>query len=234
MTASDLAQPVLRMRGASRAYLDGPEPVWAMRDVSFDLEQRGAVAVMGPSGSGKTTLLNVAAGTDLATGGEVWLFGSDLTTLSEGRRTALRAQAVGMIFQDAHLLPGLTALENVVVAQLPWRRRRELDAEARQLLTAVGLEHRLRFPPSRLSGGERQRVAIARALMGRPKLLLADEPTGNLDAASKDVIVALLGTLRRDFEFALLIVTHDPAVAAVGDRTLRMHDGRLLEASAVS
>jgi putative ABC transport system ATP-binding protein len=202
-----------------------------MRDVSLQIAATEAVAIMGPSGSGKTTLLNVAAGTDLVTSGAVVLFGSDLAQLRESERTALRARGVGLVFQDPHLLPGLTALENVAVAKLPWRARRDLEIESRALLEAVGLGHRLDFPPARLSGGERQRVGIARALLGRPKLLLADEPTGNLDGGSKDVVLQLLRRLRVEFGFALLLVTHDDAVAALGDRTLWMRDGRLGETS---
>jgi putative ABC transport system ATP-binding protein len=217
----------LRMRRASRAYLDGPTRVWAMREVSLDLGAGECVAIMGPSGSGKTTVLNVAAGIDTVTEGEVLLFGQDLARLREHERTALRARGVGIVFQDPHLLAGLSALENVIVARLPWRGRRDLELEARELLTEVGLAERVDFPPARLSGGERQRVGLARALLGRPRLLLADEPTGNLDAASKHLIIGLLERLRTEFGFSLLLVTHDAAVAAVGDRVMEMRDGRL-------
>ena len=152
MTTED--GPVLRMISATRAYRDGPEPVWALRDVSLQVAKGEVVAVMGPSGSGKTTLLNVAAGTDLATSGSVRVLGLDLAALNEGQRTALRARSVGIVFQDPHLLPGLTALENVAVAKLPWRRWRELEVESRALLEAVGMGHRLNFPPARLSAGQ--------------------------------------------------------------------------------
>jgi predicted ABC-type transport system involved in lysophospholipase L1 biosynthesis ATPase subunit len=221
--------PALQMQKAARAYRDGPEPVWALREVTLDVAAGEAVAVMGPSGSGKTTLLNVAAGTDLATSGSVRVLGQDLAALDEGRRTALRARSVGIVFQDPHLLPGLTALENVAVAKLPWRRWRELENESRALLEEVGMGHRLDFPPARLSGGERQRVGIARALLGTPKLVLADEPTGNLDAGSKEAVLMLLARLQRELGFALLLVTHDPAVAALGHRVVRMRDGVLAE-----
>jgi putative ABC transport system ATP-binding protein len=217
------------MRKAARAYRDGPEPVWALREVTLDVAAGEVVAVMGPSGSGKTTLLNVAAGTDMATSGSVRVLGQDLAALDEGRRTALRARSVGIVFQDPHLLPGLTALENVAVAKLPWRGWRELENESRALLEEVGMSHRIDFPPARLSGGERQRVGIARALLGTPKLVLADEPTGNLDVASKEAVLMLLARLQRELGFALLLVTHDPTVAALGQRVVRMRDGALVE-----
>lgn len=221
------APAILEMVQATRAYVDGPKTILAMCDVTLRLAVGESVAVMGPSGSGKTTLLNVAAGIDLVTDGAVLLFEQDVSRLHEHQRTELRARGVGMVFQDPHLLPGLSALENVVLAKLPWRPRATLEAEARLLLDAVGLDHRRDFPPARLSGGERQRVGVARALLGMPKLVLADEPTGNLDAASKDMIVELLRRLREEFGFALLVVTHDPAVAALGTRVLEMRDGRL-------
>jgi len=223
---------VLEMRNAGRAYRDGPEPVWALREVTLDVAAGEAVAVMGPSGSGKTTLLNVAAGTDLATSGSVRVLGQDLAALDEGGRTALRARSVGIVFQDPYLLPGLTALENVAVAKLPWRSWRQLEKESRALLEQVGMGHRLDFPPARLSGGERQRVGIARALLGTPKLVLADEPTGNLDAASTDAVLTLLARLQRELGFGLLLVTHDPSVAALGQRVVRMHDGALVATDA--
>jgi putative ABC transport system ATP-binding protein len=223
------ATVVLQMQNVSRTYRDGPEPVWALRDVFLEVASGEAVAVMGPSGSGKTTLLNVAAGTDLATAGSVRVLGHDLAALNEGERTALRARSVGIVFQDPHLLPGLTALENVAVAKLPWRSWRDLADESRTLLEAVGMGHRLDFPPARLSGGERQRVGIARALLGTPRLILADEPTGNLDAGSTEAVLALLSGLQSELGFALILVTHDPAVAAVGQRVVRMHDGSLGE-----
>jgi putative ABC transport system ATP-binding protein len=141
--------------------------------------------------------------------------------------TAFRAGSVGLVFQDPHLLPGLTALENVVVARLPWRPRRELAEEADTLLAAVALAERRDFPPARLSGGERQRVGIARALLGKPPLILADEPTGNLDAITTGDLVQLLRQLRARFELTLIVATHDPAVASAADRVIRLVDGSI-------
>jgi predicted ABC-type transport system involved in lysophospholipase L1 biosynthesis ATPase subunit len=222
-----MQETILELRDATRVYSDGPAPVWGLRDVCLRIAPGETVAITGPSGSGKTTLLNVAAGTDVVTGGTALLFGNDLARIGESARTALRAHGVGLIFQDPHLLPGLTALENVVIAKLPWRRRSELEREARELLRVVGLEDRLDHAPARLSGGERQRVGIARALLGQPRLLLADEPTGNLDRGSKGAVLQVLGALHDELNFALVIVTHDDAVAAIAHRVLAMDDGRL-------
>jgi ABC-type lipoprotein export system ATPase subunit len=186
-----------------------------------------AYAVTGPSGSGKSTLLHLIAGLDRPTGGEVTVLGQVLSVLREHELTAFRARHIGFVFQDPHLLPGLTALENVVVARLPWRSRRELVREARELLEAVGLAERVDHPPARLSGGERQRVGIARALLGGPALLLADEPTGNLDAATTEALLELLDRLRAELLITLVIATHDPVVAAVANRVVRLVDGQL-------
>jgi putative ABC transport system ATP-binding protein len=183
------------------------------------------VATTGPSGSGKTTLLNLIGGLDRPTAGEVITLGRSLGELRERELTAFRAGSVGLVFQDPHLLPGLTALENVIVARLPWRPRRELAGEAEALLEAVGLGARKDFPPARLSGGERQRVGIARALVGKPPLVLADEPTGNLDAATTTDLVELLRDLRARFELTLVVATHDPAVAGAADRVIHLVDG---------
>jgi putative ABC transport system ATP-binding protein len=152
-------------------------------------------AIVGPSGSGKTTLINLVAGLDRADEGNVEVLGRRLKALSERELDRYRAETVGVVFQDPHLLPGLTALENVVVARLPWASRAELEPEAKELLSAVGLERRMHFPPARLSGGERQRVGFARALLGRRPVLLADEPTGNVDArdGTTDPVILLAG-----------------------------------------
>jgi putative ABC transport system ATP-binding protein len=213
--------------GVSREYASGVGIVSALHDVSLKVAQRDVIAVTGPSGSGKTTLLNLIAGLDRPTRGDLIVLGYRLNELRERELTAFRARALGIVFQDPHLLPGLTALENVAIAKLPWRRRRDLEKEARELLVAVGLSERLDFTPARLSGGERQRVGIARALLGKPELLLADEPTGNLDAQTTEDLLMLLDELHREFRFTLLVATHDPAVAAVASRILHLVGGRL-------
>jgi len=217
----------VRLAGVSRQYPSGVGTVTALQGVSLEAAEGEVIAVTGPSGSGKSTLLNLIAGLDRPTTGEVVVLGRRLNGLKEHELTAFRAKSLGMVFQDAHLLPGLTALENVAVAKLPWRRGRELEKESRELLAAVGLHERMDFPPSRLSGGERQRVGIARALLGHPKLLLADEPTGNLDAGATEELLMLLDRIHREFLFTLLVATHDPAVAAVADRIVHLIGGRL-------
>jgi putative ABC transport system ATP-binding protein len=223
----DGAVSAVHLEAVSRSYATGVAEVRAVREVTMTVPAGAAVAVTGPSGSGKSTLLNLIAGLDRPTGGEVTVFGQVLSRLREHELTAFRAHHVGFVFQDPHLLPGLTALENVVVARLPWRSRRELVPEARELLDAVGLADRFDHPPARLSGGERQRVGMARALLGGPALLLADEPTGNLDAATTEALLELLGRLRAELTLALVIATHDPVVAAVADRVVRLVDGQM-------
>jgi predicted ABC-type transport system involved in lysophospholipase L1 biosynthesis ATPase subunit len=147
--------------------------------------------------------------------------------LGESALTAFRAKTLGLVFQEPYLLPGLTALENVAIARLPWEARRELEKRGRELLASVGLKDRMHHPPGRLSAGERQRVGLARALLGNPTLLIADEPTGNLDAATTHGILQLLQGIRRDTGVTLVIATHDPSVASVADRVITLVGGRL-------
>jgi ABC-type lipoprotein export system ATPase subunit len=203
--------------------------VRAVAEVSLTVAVGETVALTGPSGSGKTTLLNLIAGLDRPTSGTVTVLGQELTALRERDLTRFRARSLGLVFQDPHLLPGLTALENVIAARLPWARRRVLEPEARKLLKAVGLASRMNHPPARLSGGERQRVGIARALLGQPRLLLADEPTGNLDAGSTEDLLSLLDELRSDFGLTLVVATHDPAVAAIAHRVILLSGGHVVE-----
>ncbi|HEX9311226.1 MAG TPA: ABC transporter ATP-binding protein [Actinomycetota bacterium] len=224
MTGSPRA---VELREVSRTYTVPTGEVAALRDVTLAVSKGEALAVTGPSGSGKTTLLNLVAGLDRPTSGQVITLGRDLHRLREAQLTAFRARSIGLVFQDPCLLPGLTALENVVVARLPWGSRRTLVEEAGRLLDAVGLSSRRDFPPARLSGGERQRVGIARALVGTPSLLLADEPTGNLDDATTADILALLRELRGRFGFTFVVATHDPAVSGMADRVMRLVGGSI-------
>jgi putative ABC transport system ATP-binding protein len=217
----------VRLEAVSKSFAAPTTSIDVLTEVSLEVGRGESIAVTGPSGSGKTTLLNIVAGLDRPTGGTVITLGRRLAGLRERQLAAFRAGCLGLVFQDPHLLPGLTALENVVAAKLPWRPRRELVAQARELLDAVGLGHRVDFPPARLSGGERQRVGIARALVGRPLLLLADEPTGNLDAATTEELLALLTSLRERFELTFVVATHDRTVAGTVDRIVRLVDGRL-------
>jgi ABC-type lipoprotein export system ATPase subunit len=217
----------VELDGVSRTFPSGSSHVTALDDASLRVEVGEAVAVTGPSGSGKSTLLNLIAGLDRPSSGRVIVLGQVLNGLREGELTAFRARSVGFIFQDPHLLPGLTALENVVVARLPWAPMRQLVPEARELLQDVGLADRMDHPPSRLSGGERQRVGIARALIGRPPLLLADEPTGNLDMASTEEVLLLLDRLWRELRLTLIVATHNPLVAGAAHRVVRLVGGRV-------
>lgn len=223
------AEPAVVLINVTRRFPSGGSEVLALANVSLAIASGETVAVTGPSGSGKTTLLNLVAGLDRPTSGSVTVLGQDLTSLKERDVTAFRARSLGLVFQDPHLLPGLTALENVVAARLPWARRRVLEPDARKLLDAVGLASRANHPPARLSGGERQRVGIARALLGQPQLLLADEPTGNLDAGTTEELLGLLEELRHDFGLTLVVATHDPAVAAIAHRVVRLSGGRVVE-----
>jgi len=213
----------------SRVYSAGGTEVVALAAVDLEIGNDEGVAVVGPSGSGKSTLLHLIAGLDRPTSGRISVFGQRLWEMSESELTHFRATTVGYVFQEAHLLPGLTALENVVVARLPWGHRRELTREARDLLEAVGLGDRVDHTPDRLSGGERQRVSLARALAGRPRLLMADEPTGNLDAETTEGLLGVLDFLRGSLDLTLVLATHDLAVAASTDRVLRLAGGRLVD-----
>jgi predicted ABC-type transport system involved in lysophospholipase L1 biosynthesis ATPase subunit len=217
---------VVELRGVSRVYPTDAGPVVAVHDVDLVIRAGEWVAITGPSGSGKTTLLNLIAGLDRASEGSVFVLGENLHRLSEARLTAHRAQHLSLVFQDPHLLPGLTAIENVVAARLPWGHAVDLEKRAKDLLGLVGLDHRLDFPPARMSGGERQRVGIARALLGTPELLLADEPTGNLDRDATVGLLDLLATLQREMGLTLVVATHDPLVASRAGRVLHLTDGR--------
>jgi ABC-type lipoprotein export system ATPase subunit len=186
-----------------------------------------SVAVIGPSGSGKTTLLNLLSGLDRPTAGEVEVLGHRLEIMSERALTRFRYQSVGFVFQESYLLAGLTALENVMVGRLPTMPRRLLEVEARASLEAVGLSSRTSASPGELSGGERQRVGIARALVGRPRLVVADEPTGNLDQHNTENLLALLQATRVNYEYTLVVATHNPEVAKRMGRVIELRKGKL-------
>ena len=187
------------------------------------------VAIVGSSGSGKSTLLGILAGLDHASNGQVLLFGKSLSHLSEDERAKLRQRLVGFVFQSFQLLPALTALENVMLP-LELAGLRGAREQAAAMLARVGLAHRLGHYPRHLSGGEQQRVALARAFVGEPKLLFADEPTGNLDADTGAQVIELLFTLNREQDTTLVLVTHDASLAARGERVLRLEQGKLTEA----
>lgn len=219
--------PAIALDDVSRAYTSGSDVVHALAEIDLRVGRGEAVAITGPSGSGKTTLLNLIAGLDRPSGGSIRVLGTQVNGASERELAEFRAHHLGLVFQDPHLLSGLTAQENLVAARLPWGRWRELQTEARALLTELGLSARLDAPPSRLSGGERQRVGLARALMGHPELLLADEPTGNLDAATTEELIGVLERVRREHDLTIVVCTHDPAVAAFAERVVRLVGGRI-------
>lgn len=224
---SSRERDAIALDSVSRSYRGANGTVAAVRDVTLRVPRNEMIAVTGPSGSGKTTLLNLMGGLDRATQGTVSVMGQRLDQTGEAGLTDFRARVVGIVFQEAHLLPGLSALDNVIVTGLPHASYRDLRVEAEGLLRAMGLEARMGFPPSKLSAGQRQRVAIARALlMGRP-VLLADEPTGNLDAASTEDLLAVIQTLRAERGLTVVVVTHDPAVASFAERVVRLVDGHL-------
>jgi putative ABC transport system ATP-binding protein len=220
--------PLIELRGVRREFRMGSSVVHALRGVDLDVPSGELLVLMGASGSGKSTLLNVIGCLDRPTSGEYRLEGRDVTALSEEERVLIRRNKIGFVFQAYHLVPRLTAARNVelpmIFAGLPGAERR---ARAERSLAAVGLAPRLEHRPAELSGGERQRVAIARALALSPPILLADEPTGNLDSASGEEIVRLLLELNEGGQ-TIVIVTHSPEVARIGHRTLRMRDGAFL------
>jgi putative ABC transport system ATP-binding protein len=213
-----------------RSY-DVDPPVHALRSVELQISPGDYVAIVGPSGSGKSTLLNVLGCLDRPTRGTYRLDGVDTATLSDRQLTGLRGGRIGFVFQAFHLLPHRTVVENVMLGEL-YRggSRRDRRDRALAALDRVGLGHRVEFLPTRLSGGERQRAAIARALVGEPSLLLADEPTGNLDTRNTDAILGLFGRLRDD-GLTLVVITHDEHVSGHAQRIVRIVDGELAEAS---
>jgi putative ABC transport system ATP-binding protein len=220
-------QPLIRAEGLTKIVQSGDEPLSILDNVSFDVEPGAAVAIVGASGSGKTTLLGLLAGLDRPTSGEVVIDGTKLSSLDEDGRAALRARLLGFVFQSFQLLPALTALENVM---LPLELANAADAlpRSRAWLDRVGLGKRTGHYPRQLSGGEQQRVAIARAFVGEPKLLMADEPTGNLDGATGVEIAELMFRLNREHGTTLVLVTHDVDLASRCVRRLSLAAGRLV------
>jgi putative ABC transport system ATP-binding protein len=225
--------PIVRLDRVSKVYREGEESRHVLHEASARFERGEIVAVRGRSGSGKSTLLNLIAGIDLPTAGEVFVGETCMSRLGPGERTLFRRDHLGFVFQFFNLVPTLTVLENVQLpAELAGRSPAAAAARARELLAEVGLAEREKSFPDRLSGGEQQRVAVARALVQAPSLLLADEPTGNLDDASGAAVLALLDRVTRRAGRSLVIVTHDPRVAAMADRILAIEDGHVVPTSA--
>ena len=221
-----MSDAILRCRSLSRTYRSGSRDLSVLKDITFDVSPGEFLAILGPSGSGKTTLLGLLAGLDLPTSGMVQLDGENLGSMTEDERARLRVEKIGFVFQSFQLMPTLTAQENVQVP-LELRGQSEAGTRARDLLTRVGLSGREHHYPVQLSGGEQQRVALARAFSTRPKVLFADEPTGNLDASTGATIIELMAELNQDHGTTLILVTHDLELASRARRTIRLADGRL-------
>jgi len=237
--------PLLAATGLYKTYRLGKVEVPVLRGVDINIEQSEFVAILGASGSGKSTLMHLLGGLDRpdshapttkpgtkTSGGAILHSGRSLHTLSGGELNVYRREAVGFVFQFYHLLPELTVLENVTIAAMIRHGRfgyprREVEDRAGGLLEAFGLSHRLKHKPAELSGGERQRTALARALINQPKVLLADEPTGNLDRTTGGTILAMLAKYRKDHNLTLVMVTHDQDIAASADRVVRLVDGKV-------
>ena len=225
----DPARAAIEVRGVSKQYGTGSgQPVTAAGNVTFTIEPGGFIALTGASGSGKSTLLHLIGAIERPDSGTIISGGTEVTAL-RGSALAAYRRTVGFVFQRYNLLPALTALDNVIAPVLPYRTGWDKPARARQLLEAVGLGGRERSLPSRMSGGEQQRVAIARALVNTPSLLLADEPTGNLDSRTATDVLDLLARLHRESQMTVIIATHDPQIAARCDRMIRLRDGAVID-----
>ncbi len=217
---------MIQLRGVSKTVMSGGAPLTILHPIDLTIEAGQAVAITGPSGSGKSTLLGLIAGLDATTSGRIFIDGTDITELDEDRLARLRGEKIGFVFQFFHLIPSLTALENVLVP-MEIAGRRDAARRARDLLQEVGLTDRGHHYPSQLSGGEQQRVALARALSNDPPILLADEPTGNLDSQNGRHIMDLLLDVNRSRGTTLVLVTHDPSLAARAAYQLALADGQV-------
>lgn len=227
-----LLDPILKTENLWKIYRQGKVDVPALRGVSVEVFPGEFVSIMGPSGCGKSTMLHVIGGLAQATRGRVLLDGNDLTTMSDSARTLLRRHKVGFVFQRFNLLPTLDTYHNITLAQ--HIRGNGFDPHRFQVVAELlGLSGRLKHKPSELSGGEQQRVALARAIVSEPKIVLADEPTGNLDTKSSDAVLNLLRDLNRDLGQTIVMITHNPDAAAYGHRILHMRDGEVVDGSSI-
>jgi len=229
-TTEEWVKPLVRLKDIKKTYVMGKVPVHALQGIDLDISDGEMVAVMGPSGSGKTTLLNVIGLLDTPSVGSYKLAGDEVAKLPDRRRSQLRNKRFGFVFQVYNLLPRLTALENVMIPLVYGGvKKKDRRPRAEAALQAVALADRMRHRPSELSGGEQQRVAIARALVNEPSVILADEPTGNLDSRSGAAIMDLIQELHRERKVTVVVVTHDAGVAARAERVVQLRDGQVAE-----
>ncbi len=221
---SEKSAPILRVENLSKTYAIPNGKLHILEGINLEVQRADFIAITGQSGSGKTTLLSLLGALDSPDGGEIWLENRAVHRLRGTQAADFRRQEIGFVFQLFYLLPNLTALENVMAPLLPYRRKLDfnLKERAEELLASVGLKDRLHHPPARLSGGEQQRVAIARALINHPKIVLADEPTGNLDPATGVEVLEILRELQHSGRQTLIMVTHDPHLAALADRRIQL------------
>src|SRR5215469_3165099 len=220
---------VMDVRDITKSLPLGREHIEILKGISFQIKSGEFVSIVGPSGSGKSTLLGIIAGLDNPSSGQVLIDGVNITAMSEGKLAEVRNNKIGMVFQAFNLIPTLTAQENVEVPLYVGKHKGSPSARARELLDLVGLSHRLKHRPNQLSGGEQRRVAIARALATDPAFVIADEPTGNLDAKNGENILKLIAYLRQETGKTFIIATHDPVVASRADRAIRIVDGKIAE-----
>ena len=227
-----MSEPILSVRDLRKIYRVGDVDVHALRGVDLDVERGEFLSVIGPSGSGKSTLFHILGGLTPPTSGSVKMDGRDLLAMTDRERTNLRKRTVGFVFQKYNLLPTLTARDNIEIARYIARNEGERDPHFEEVLELLGIAKRLDHKPRALSGGEQQRVAIARGIVNHPAILLADEPTGNLDTENSNAVLGLLRDLNQRLGQTILMITHNPEAAAFGHRIVSMRDGRIVHASA--
>ncbi|HEY1205740.1 MAG: ABC transporter ATP-binding protein [Bryobacteraceae bacterium] len=225
-----MSDPIIQVRDLRKVYRVGEVDVEALRGVNLTVERGELLCVVGPSGSGKSTLFHILGGLTGATSGEVIVDGRDLSKISDAERTEMRKRMVGFVFQKYNLLPTLSAADNIAIARHIAGRSLTEDPKFREVLELLGIGHRLHHKPRALSGGEQQRVAIARAIVNDPAILLADEPTGNLDSKNSEAVLGVLRDLNERLGQTILMITHDAHVATYGHRIVHMLDGRIVEA----
>jgi putative ABC transport system ATP-binding protein len=221
--------PIIQTHDLQKVYRVGEVDVPALRGVDLSVERGEFISIVGPSGSGKSTLFHIIGGLTPPTSGQVTVDGNDLASLSDAGRTRLRRSTVGFVFQKFNLLPNLTARDNIAVARFIAGQRGQTDGNFEEILRLLGIDRRLDHKPNALSGGEQQRVAIALAIVNHPAILLADEPTGNLDTENSKAVLELLRDLNQRLGQTILMITHNPEAAAYGHHTVHMRDGRIIE-----